>query len=165
MTLAARVDVGESPDSPPPIVEMTDVKVHFPVKRGHLVRRTVGVVHAVDGVSLRVDRGTTVALVGESGSGKTTLGRAIMGMVPVTEGVIKVDGHDVSAARHGQLPHIVQIVLQDPFGSLDPRMQIEKVISEPLRVGGADGHSAKDSHERVTELLDLVGLPPGSRTK
>ena len=99
MTLAARVDVGESPDAPPPIVEMTDVKVHFPVKRGHLVRRTVGVVHAVDGVNLRVERGTTVALVGESGSGKTTLGRAIMGMVPVTEGVIKVDGRDISAAR------------------------------------------------------------------
>src|ERR1700754_1033856 len=98
MTLTARVGLGESPDAPRPIVEAIDVKVHFPVKRGHLVRRTVGVVRAVDGVSLRVDRGTTVALVGESGSGKTTLGRAIMGMVPVTEGVIKVDGRDVSAA-------------------------------------------------------------------
>jgi oligopeptide/dipeptide ABC transporter ATP-binding protein len=165
MTAVEVVNVEPFPDAHRPIIELTDVKVHFPVKRGTVIRREVGVVRAVDGVSLRVDRGRTLALVGESGSGKTTLGRAIMGMVPITEGFVKVDGRDATATRRGQLPHIVQIVLQDPFGSLDPRMPIERVISEPLRVGGADKRPAMDPHERVTELLELVGLPSASRKK
>jgi oligopeptide/dipeptide ABC transporter ATP-binding protein len=165
MSMAVEVDLAGLTGAQGPIIEVADVKVHFPVKRGNLVRRTVGVVRAVDGVSLRVNRGTTVALVGESGSGKTTLGRAIMGMVPITDGAIKVDGRDINATPHGQLPHIVQIVLQDPFGSLDPRMRIERVIAEPLRVGGAGERQAMNPAERVTELLELVGLPPASRTK
>src|SRR5574341_1329649 len=144
----------------PPIVELSDVKVHFPVRRGVLLRKQIGVVKAVDGVSLTVDRGTTLALVGESGSGKTTIGRAIMGMVPPTSGKVLVDGRDTATARRSQLRHTVQIVIQDPFVSLDPRMTAEQVIAEPLLVSSRRDRASRDIRRRVAELLEMVGFSP-----
>jgi oligopeptide/dipeptide ABC transporter ATP-binding protein len=149
----------------PPIVELSDVKVHFPVRKGVLRRKQIGLVKAVDGVSLTVERGTTVALVGESGSGKTTVGRAIMGMVPATAGKVLVNGRDTAAARRSQLRHTVQIVLQDPFVSLDPRMTVERVIAEPLLVSRRRDRVTRDVRRRVAELLEMVGFSPASGGK
>ena len=143
------------------LLSVRDLKVHFPIKGG-ILQRTHGYVKAVDGISFDVPRGKTVGLVGESGSGKTTTGRAVARLAPITEGVITYDGqrlNDLSNA--GFLPYRkkIQVIFQDPFGSLNPRMSVYGIISEPLDIH-FKAWTKTQKMERVAELLTKVGLSP-----
>ncbi len=149
-----------------PLLELLDLKVHFPIRRG-LWRRTVGYVRAVDGVSLAIERGQTLALVGESGCGKTTVGKAILGLVDASAGRVRFDGTEPARFDRQSLRRYrrrVQIVFQDPFGSLDPRMQVSEILNEGLRAQslGTD-EAARD--RRAAQVLDLVGLPRSAMTR
>ncbi|RFU22326.1 ABC transporter ATP-binding protein [Geodermatophilus marinus] len=144
-----------------PLLRVEGLQVHFPIKRGLFVDRTVGHVRAVDGVDLAIDRGTTYGLVGESGCGKSTLGRAVLRLVEPTAGKVVFDGTDVASLSGEPLRAVrrrMQMVFQDPLGSLDPRQNVESLLSEPLRAhglgGGREGIAAK-----IRGLLDAVGLP------
>ena len=142
-----------------PLLRLDDLRVHFAVTKGAVSRRTVGLVQAVDGVSLEVAGGETLGLVGESGSGKTTLGRAIVGLYRPTGGSISFRGTDLETltGRAGKRTRAqLQMVFQDPFASLDPRLTIAGSIEEPLRINRAG--SRRERKERVLELLDVVGI-------
>jgi peptide/nickel transport system ATP-binding protein len=142
-----------------PLVRIRDLKVHFPITRGVVVRRTVGQVQAVDGVSLDIENGETVGLVGESGSGKTTLGRAVVSLYRPTSGSIEFRGNDLTMLRgkDGKATRAqLQMVFQDPFASLDPRWSIEATVSEPLRIHRIGDRRSRS--RRVRELLEVVGL-------
>jgi oligopeptide transport system ATP-binding protein len=146
---------------PEPVLRVEDLKVHFPIYRG-VMQRQVGTVKAVDGVSLSVDEGETLGLVGESGCGKSTTGLAVLRMVPVTDGRIALDGVDVSgldAAAMRPLRRRMQMVYQDPFSSLDPRMTVSEIVAEPLVVHGL-APRRREREARVAELLVMVGLRP-----
>lgn len=141
------------------LVEVRGLKKHFPVRR-KLLSREHGYVRAVDGVSFTIHRGKTLGLVGESGSGKTTVGRTLLRLIEPTDGVILIDGEDfraVEGARLRTMRRRLQMVFQDPYASLNPRMKIEDLIAEPLQVQG--GLSRRDVRRRVEELMELVGLP------
>ncbi|HEV7654217.1 MAG TPA: oligopeptide/dipeptide ABC transporter ATP-binding protein [Mycobacteriales bacterium] len=137
------------------------LQVHFPIRRGLFFDRTIGHVRAVDGVDLDLPRGGTYGLVGESGCGKSTLGRALLRLVEPTAGSVTVDGVDVLALKGEQLRRQrrkMQMVFQDPLSSLDPRQNIESILSEPLQTHDVvKGAAARQA--RVRELLDTVGLP------
>ena len=141
------------------MIEVQDLKVHFPVTTGFL-KKTVGFVKAVDGVNLSIRRGETFSLVGESGCGKSTTAMTILRMQEATAGRIILDGTDITDFTKTQMQPVrtrMQMVYQDPYGSLNPRMKVGAIIGEPLRV-----HSmAKDRNEykkRIRELMSLVGL-------
>jgi peptide/nickel transport system ATP-binding protein len=144
-----------------PLVEVDDLRVWFPMKSGVVLDRHVGDIRAVDGVSLRIERGETVGLVGESGCGKSTVGRTILRLYEPTGGTIRFDGEDISRLPESKLRPLrrrMQMVFQDPFASLNPRHSVGRIVGEPLRAhklapkGGVTG--------RVRELLEIVGLPP-----
>ncbi|MCO8273951.1 ATP-binding cassette domain-containing protein [Actinoplanes sp. TRM 88003] len=146
------------------LVEIDDLKVHFPIKSGLLFDRTVGYVYAVDGVSLTIKRGETYGLVGESGCGKSTLGRGLLRLVEPTSGGITFDGTDVRALKGEQMRQFrrrMQMVFQDPMSSLDPRQSVESLLVEGLKAHGL-GASAG---ERLRSTLDSVGLPASALTK
>ena len=150
--------MSESPTNDP-LLSVRDLKVHFPVKGG-VLQRTVDVVKAVDGVSFDVPRGKTVGLVGESGSGKTTTGRAIARLVPITAGSIHYGGRDLATLSRGEFfgyRKKIQVIFQDPFGSLNPRMTIYSIIAEPLDIHFKDW-SKDQKKTRVADLLEKVGL-------
>jgi oligopeptide/dipeptide ABC transporter ATP-binding protein len=143
-----------------PLVEVEDLKKHFPVRKG-LLRRAVGHVLAVDGVSFAIGRGETLGLVGESGCGKSTLARAVLRLIEPTSGVIKIAGRDITHLGKGELRPFrreMQIIFQDPFSSLDPRMRAGDIVGEPLEVHGVRNPQRR---HRVAELFELVGLAPG----
>lgn len=141
-----------------PILKVKDLQVHFPIRSG-LLQRTVGHVKAVDGVSFTLNRGETLGLVGESGCGKTTAGRAILRLIPATGGSATFDGHDMftmAPEPMRKLRRRIQIIFQDPGGSLNPRMRVGNIIGEPLLVHGlATGATLR---QRVEELLVRCGL-------
>lgn len=142
-----------------PLLEIDSLTTHFPIRAG-LFRKVVGQVHAVDGVSLTVGENETVGIVGESGCGKTTFGRSIMRLVEPTSGSVKFRGEEVLTAskdRMRELRSELQIVFQDPYASLNPRMPVNDIIAEPLRIHGS---SSADASKRVAELLAAVGLLP-----
>ncbi|MEO6834499.1 MAG: dipeptide ABC transporter ATP-binding protein [Candidatus Tumulicola sp.] len=143
-----------------PLVEVKNLYKYFPIHAG-LLSRHVGDVKAVDGVSFWIAPGETLGLVGESGSGKTTIGRLLLRLLPETKGEIRYDGEDVIAMKRGELRRLrrsMQIIFQDPFASLNPRMTVGDAIAEPLRIHGiAQG---KGVDERVQDLLKRVGLRP-----
>ena len=142
----------------PLVLEVKDLKKHFPIKKG-LLRRTTGYVYAVDGVSLKIRAGETLALVGESGCGKSTVGRAILRLVEPTAGSIAVNGTDITHLGKAELrPYRrqMQIIFQDPFSSLDPRMTAGNIVGEPLRVHGVG--NAKERRARVADIFRRVGL-------
>lgn len=145
-------------DSAAPLLQVRDLKTHFPVKRGFL-QRTVDHVRAVDGVSFEVGQGETLGLVGESGCGKTTVGRTILRLVPATSGEVVFDGKEVfrqDATNMRALRREMQIIFQDPGGSLNPRMRVGRLVGEPLLVHGlADGEELR---EKVESLLERCGL-------
>jgi oligopeptide/dipeptide ABC transporter ATP-binding protein len=143
-----------------PVLEVADLKKHFPVKKG-VIRRTVGYVYAVDGVSFRVGEGETVGLVGESGCGKSTVARTVLRLLEPTAGSIRLGGHDITHLGKAALrPHRrdMQIIFQDPFSSLNPRMSAGDIVAEPLDVHGLA--RGKEKADRVAELFEQVGLSP-----
>jgi oligopeptide transport system ATP-binding protein len=148
------------------MLEVRDLRVHFPIFKGFPVPRQVGAVKAVDGVSFSVRRGETVGLVGESGCGKSTTGLALVKMNPITDGSVHFEGKDLvntTGETMRQLRQKIQMVFQDPYASLNPRMTVEQIVGEPLTVHGlAQGTARRD---RVQELLKVCGLDPRVYTR
>jgi len=144
------------------VLQVSDLKVHFPIMSGVVFKREIATVKAVDGISFTLNRGETLGLVGESGCGKSTTGLAVLRMLVPTAGSIQFEGIDIAnldAAAMQGVRRRMQMVYQDPYGSLNPRMTVRDIILEPLEVHGlADDRSAARS--RVDELLRLVGLLP-----
>jgi oligopeptide transport system ATP-binding protein len=144
------------------ILRVENLQVHFPVTKGIVFQKQVASVKAVDGVSFSLRRGETLGLVGESGCGKSTTGLAVIHMLAATGGRILFEGDDITTFSKSQVKDFrrrVQMVYQDPYGSLNPRMTVADIIGEPLEVHGLDRDKAK-YRARIAELLDLVGLAP-----
>jgi len=147
------------------VLAVSDLQRHFPVTKGAILRRRVGTVHAVDGVSLDVRQGETVALVGESGCGKTTTLMEILGLEVPQAGRVEVLGRDVATLDRRARKAVrrdLQVVFQDPMASLDPRLPVSDILAEPLQAHGVDAATIR---ARVPELLDLVGLRPDQASR
>ena len=145
-----------------PLLEVRGLAMHFPVSEGIVLSRKVGDVKAVDGVDFTIDRGETLGLVGESGCGKTTTGRCILRLERPTAGRILFDGEDVGRMdRKGLIAfrRRVQVIFQDPYSSLNPRMKVGDIIAEPIKVHGVE-RDANRRQARVRELLSICGLDP-----
>ncbi len=139
-----------------PILEIEDLKMHFPIRKG-LLKRIVGHVQAVDGVTFRIERGETLGLVGESGCGKSTIGRTILGLYEPSDGKIVFDGTDITGLSGPALTKVrqqMQMIFQDPFASLNPRFRVGELIGEAYRVHSGDANW----REHVAGLLEKVGL-------
>ncbi len=142
-----------------PLLEIAGLAKHYPVKRGLVLARTIGTVRAVDGISFSLGTGETLALVGESGCGKSTTARLVLRLIEPTTGSVKFEGTDITTLGGGALRKLrrrMQIVFQDPFASLNPRMTVGDILEEPLIVHGIGNKAARRA--RVSELLGLVGL-------
>lgn len=153
MSIPVQVDAKE-------LLSVHDLKTYFPIRAG-ILQRVVAQVKAVDGVSFTVKEGETFGLVGESGCGKTTVARTLLRLNPATDGSVFFDGEDVFAKRGGDLKVLrrnMQIIFQDPYSSLDPRMPVGDIIAEGLYIHGM--RNAKQRNEVVVEMLDKVGLNP-----
>ncbi|GAA1007623.1 oligopeptide/dipeptide ABC transporter ATP-binding protein [Streptomyces thermogriseus] len=149
------------------LLELDGVKVHFPIKKGILFDRTVGHVYAVDGVSLKVEAGQTYGLVGESGCGKTTLGRAVLRLVDITEGSVVLDGTDLAKLSGEEMRRFrrrLQMVFQDPLGSLNPRQNIESILTEGMIAHGI-GKNQEERREKIKSILERVGLPANALSR
>ncbi|MET1231580.1 MAG: oligopeptide/dipeptide ABC transporter ATP-binding protein [Candidatus Limnocylindrales bacterium] len=145
-----------------PLVEVEDLRVYFPIKEGIIRERHIGDVRAVDDVSFSLRRGETLGLVGESGCGKSTTGRAMIRLVEPTAGMVRFDGVDVTTLKGDGLRRVrrrMQMIFQDPYASLNPRMTVNGIVGEPLEVHD-EGGSKEERHERVREVLTTVGLNP-----
>jgi oligopeptide/dipeptide ABC transporter ATP-binding protein len=143
------------------VLEVRDLKKHFPIYKG-IFQRLVGHVYAVDGVSFSIAEGETLGLVGESGCGKSTVGRTLLRLIEPTSGAIEIDGKDITKlSYHEMRPYRreIQIIFQDPFSSLDPRMTAGSIVAEPLTVHNVG--AAKERREIVAELFERVGLRRG----
>lgn len=145
------------PEEPNVMIEIQNLEKYFPLKSG-LLGRVKNHVRAVDGVSLNVVRGETLGIVGESGCGKTTLGRMMMGLIEPTGGSILIDGERIDSIPRGRLRRKMQMVFQDPGGSINPRMTVRNAVGEPLTVFKIS--RGQELTDRVTELLETVGMKP-----
>jgi oligopeptide transport system ATP-binding protein len=140
------------------LLEVKGLKKHFPIKSG-ILKRTTGQVYAVDGVSFSVEKGETLGLVGESGCGKSTTGRAVLRLIAPTAGTITFEGVDLMAASRSQMQTLrrhMQIIFQDPYASLNPRMRVRNIVGESLKIH--DIGTEAERKKRVSELLEIVGL-------
>jgi oligopeptide/dipeptide ABC transporter ATP-binding protein len=147
-------------DGQRPLIEAEHVTLHFPIKQGVLIDRTIGVVHAVDDVSLRLEEGQTLGVVGESGCGKSTLARCIVRLLEPTSGTLRFRGRDITHLGRKSLKPVrreVQLVFQDPVASLNPRKRVGQIVGTPMRLHGMERAQAES---RVRELLERVGLNP-----
>ena len=148
------------------LIEVADLVKHFPIRGGKLIRHTIGEAHAVCGVSFNLAEGETLGLVGESGCGKSTTARSVLQLLPATSGSVRYRGIELTDQSRKKLRPIrqhMQVVFQDPYASLDPRMPVGEIVAEPLRVHGRwDG---KKGPERVDRLFELVGLNPEHRNR
>ncbi|MEW6331660.1 MAG: ABC transporter ATP-binding protein [Pseudomonadota bacterium] len=168
---AARRKARKAPSATPgkagePLLQVRDLKVHFPIRKG-VFQRVVGHVKAVDGVSLDIARGRTLALVGESGCGKTTVGKGILQLVPPTAGQVLYDNRELTQIKSGELRAMrrhFQIIFQDPYASLNPRMLVGEILEEGMRAQGI-GAGRAERQARVAELLQQVGLPADARSR
>ena len=144
------------------LLEVRDLKMHFPVTRGILIQRQVGSIRAVDGLDFDLIKGETLGLVGESGCGKSTTGRAILQLHRPTAGSVRFEGVELTETSGPDLRQMrrrMQMIFQDPYASLNPRMTVGSIVGEPLDVHQL-GNSKTDRQERVRELLEIVGLNP-----
>ncbi len=144
-----------------PLVEVTDLVKHFPIKQGLLIDREVDQVRAVDGVSFSVPRGQTLGLVGESGSGKSTVCRVMLQLLAPTSGSVRFEGQEIAGLSRRQMRPLrreMQMIFQDPYASLNPRKRVGQIVGEPLKLQGVA--SGSDLRKQVRELLDRVGLSP-----
>jgi len=142
-----------------PLLEVTDLVKHFPIKRGILIDREVDQVRAVDGVSFRVEQGKTLGLVGESGSGKSTACRAVLQLIKPTSGSVKFEGREISGIGRREMRPLrreMQMIFQDPYASLNPRKRIGQIVGDPLKRQGIA--SGSELRRQVQELLERVGL-------
>ncbi len=143
------------------LIRVRNLKMHFPITRGLLIQRKVGAIKAVDGISFDIKRGETLGLVGESGCGKSTTGRALLQLYRPTAGEVFFEGEDLTKLRGERLRRMrrrMQMIFQDPYASLNPRMTVGDIIGEPLDIHNIA--SGQDRRERVQELLRIVGLNP-----
>jgi len=143
-----------------PLIEAIGVTKHYPQRASGWLRGPTRFLRAVDGVSLTIARGETLGLVGESGCGKSTFGRLLIRLIEPTSGSIRLDGTDITALHGAELRaqrRAMQIIFQDPYGALNPRMSVEDIIAEPLIIHGARPNA--ETRREVARLLDLVGLP------
>jgi oligopeptide transport system ATP-binding protein len=144
-----------------PVLEVRDLVKHFPVSRGLIRRKVIGLVRAVEGVSFEIARGETLALVGESGCGKSTTGRLVLRLMDPTAGSVRFKGEEIAGLDKNALRRLrrhMQIIFQDPYASLNPRMTVGEILAEPMAVHGL--HTEAERESRVRELLDVVGLLP-----
>jgi oligopeptide/dipeptide ABC transporter ATP-binding protein len=145
-----------------PILKVRGLQKYFPIKGGGLIKRTVGHVRAVDGVDLDLYPGEVLGLVGESGCGKSTTGRAILNLQPATDGSVVFQGHEIVGLNRKQMRPLrrdIQIVFQDPYASLNPRLPVFDIVAEPLVIHGLTSND-KELRERVRSLVEMVGLNP-----
>ena len=145
-----------------PLLQVTELHKHFPIREGLLIERKVGEVRAVDGVSFEVQPGETLSLVGESGSGKSTTGYCVLQLLKPTSGSIKFEGTELTELGREEMRRMrreMQIVFQDPYSSLDPRMTVGDIVGEPLIVHGIG--TRRDRSVRIRDLLEVVGFDPG----
>ena len=143
-----------------PLLEVTDLVKHFPIKTGILIDRQIGAVQAVDGVSFAVGEGETLGLVGESGCGKSTLARSILQLLTPTSGSVRFNGTELTGMSRKQLRPLrreMQMIFQDPYASLNPRKRVGQIVGDPLKLHGLG--SGSELRTRVQDLLDRVGLP------
>ncbi len=150
-----------SGDSRTNLLEVRDLKVYFPIREGLIIQRHIGDVRAVDGVSFEIARGETLGLVGESGCGKSTTGRAIIRLIDPTAGTISFEGTDIAGLKTKELKSMrrrMQMIFQDPYSSLDPRMTAGGIVAEPMDIHGVG--TPPERRARVRELLETVGLNP-----
>jgi peptide/nickel transport system ATP-binding protein len=163
---SAAAAAGEDAGGAKPLLSVRDLKVHFPIRKG-VLRRTVGWVKAVDGISMEIASGRTLALVGESGCGKTTAGKAILQLIRPTAGEVVFDGEDLTRLRGAELRarrRSFQIIFQDPYSSLNPRMRVADILAEGMSALGVEA-GAEARSRRVDELLEQTGLPRDSRDR
>ena len=149
-----------------PLVEAEGLTKHFAIRAGGFLHRHTIPLRAVDDVALAILPGETLGLVGESGCGKSTLGRLLIRLLPSTGGEIRFDGADITGLTGGALREkrrLMQIIFQDPYGALNPRMSVEDIIMEPLLIHGAQANA--ETRAQVTAMLELVGLPPRVRDR
>ncbi len=145
------------------LLEVKNAKKYFPVKKGFIAQKIIGYVRAVDGVNFNLYKGETLGVIGESGCGKTTLSRLIIGLDNVTEGEIRYRGEMLSTKMRPELRQKIQMVFQDPYSSIDPRMNIRRIIEEPLRI---HTHlSREEKLERVLPIIKRVGIPENALVK
>lgn len=149
-----------------PLLEVRDLKKHYPISGG-VFARSRRAVRAVDGISFHVNRGETLSIVGESGCGKSTVGKVILRLTPATSGEVRFDGEPYANARATEMKAIrrrLQVVFQDPFSSMNPRMRVRDIVAEPLCNFGLV-NTATEATEKVRDLLHRVGLPADAMTR